>query len=34
MEVRIGVIWFGFEHESYPNREIKTYAVRFGSVDF
>jgi hypothetical protein len=27
-------VWFGFEYKSHPNREIKMYAVRFGSVDF
>ena len=29
-----GAIWFGFEHKSHPNREIKKHAVWFGSVDF
>jgi len=29
-----GAVWFGFEHKSHPNREIKKYAVWFGLVDF
>jgi hypothetical protein len=29
-----GTVWFGFEHKSHPNRNIKMHAVRFGSVDF
>jgi hypothetical protein len=29
-----GAVWFGFEHKSHLNREIKMHAVRFGSVDF
>jgi len=29
-----GAVWFGFEHKSHPNREIKKHAVWFGSVDF
>ena len=29
-----GVVWFGFEHKSYPNCEIKKHVVWFGSVDF
>ena len=29
-----GAVWFGFERKSHPNREIKKYAVWFGSVDF
>ena len=29
-----GAVWFGFEHKSYPNHEIKKHAVWFGSVDF
>jgi len=27
-------VWFGFEHKSHMNREIKKHAVWFGSVDF
>jgi hypothetical protein len=29
-----GADWFGFEHKSHPNREIKMHAVQFGSVGF
>jgi len=29
-----GAVWFGFEHKSHPNREIKKHAVWFGSIDF
>jgi hypothetical protein len=29
-----GAVWFGFDHKSHPNRNIKKHAVRFGSVDF
>jgi hypothetical protein len=29
-----GVVWFGFEAKSQPNRKIKKHAAWFGSVDF
>ena len=29
-----GLVWFGFEDKSHPNRKINKYAVWFGSVDF
>jgi len=29
-----GAVWFGFEHKSHSNREIKKHAIWFGSVDF
>jgi len=29
-----GVVCFGFDHKSHPNREIKRHAVWFGSIDF